>query len=186
MTSAGLKVTARSLQVLREAGLNGGFADGMRTAKLVRSSGGFAGVIEAAAARDANAIAITDERGDLPFAEVNGRVNALTRAWSARGIGPGDVIAMLCRDHRGLVTVLAAANKVGAQLLLMNTGFAKPQLADVAKREKVSVLVYDQEFTGLVDGIDEGVTRFVAEGSLQELIRSTSTAPVPPPVKPAA
>lgn len=184
VTTAGLKVTARSLQVLRDAGLSGGFADGMRTAKLVRSYGGFAGVIEAAAARDANAIAITDERGDLTFAEVNGRVNALTRAWSARGIGPGDVIAMLCRDHRGLVTVLAAANKVGAQLLLMNTGFAKPQLADVAAREKVSVLVHDEEFTGLVDGIDEGVTRFVAEGSLEELIRTASTAPVPPPAKP--
>ena len=102
----------------------------------------------------------------------------MTRAWSAQGIGPGDVIAMLCRDHRGLVTVLAAANKVGAQLLLMNTGFAKPQLADVATREKVSVLVYDEEFTGLVDGMDEGVIRFVAEGSLEELIRTASTAPV--------
>ncbi len=71
-------------------------------------------------------------------------------------------IAALCRDHRGLVTILAAAGKVGAQLLLMNTGFAKPQLADVATREKVNVLIYDEEFTDLVSAIDPGVRRFLA------------------------
>ncbi|MGH3564348.1 MAG: AMP-binding protein, partial [Mycobacterium sp.] len=140
-----LKVTARSIKVLRDAGLSGGPLDGIRSAMLVRKYGGFAGVVAAAAAKNASAIAITDEFGDLTFADLNGRVNALARAWTKQGIGVGDVIAMLCRDHRGLITVLAAANKIGAQLLLMNTGFAKPQLADVARREKVTVLVYDEE-----------------------------------------
>jgi fatty-acyl-CoA synthase len=189
-----MRVIARSIAVLRESGLSGGAADGIRQAKLVRQFGGFAAVIESAAARNPDAIAITDEIGDITFAQLNRRVNALTRAWNARGIGQGSVIAALCRDHRGLLTVLAATGKVGAQLLLMNTGFAKPQLADVAAREKVNVLVYDEEFTDLVSAIDADVRRFLAwtddrsttdiEGTLEGLIAATSTAPVAAPAKP--
>lgn len=189
-----LRVIARSIAVLRESGLSGGAADGIRQAKLVRQFGGFAAVIESAATRDPNAIAITDEWGDVTFAQLNDRVNALARAWNTRGIGAGSVIAALCRDHRGLVTVLAAAGKVGAQLLLMNTGFAKPQLADVAAREKVSVLIHDEEFADLISAIDPGVRRFLAwteerstadiEGSLEGLIAATSPAPVAAPAKP--
>lgn len=189
-----LRVVARSVAVLRESGLSGGAADGIRQAKLVRQFGGFAAVIESAATRDPDAIAITDEWGDVTFAELNDRVNALARAWNSRGIGASSVIAALCRDHRGLVTILAAAGKVGAQLLLMNTGFAKPQLADVADREKVNVLIYDEEFTDLVSAIDPGVRRFLAwtdersstdvEGSLEGLIAATSPAPVAAPAKP--
>ncbi|MGV0805180.1 AMP-binding protein [Mycolicibacterium setense] len=189
-----MRVIARSIAVLRESGLSGGAADGIRQAKLVRQFGGFAAVIESAATRDPNAIAITDEWGDVTFAQLNDRVNALARAWNTRGIGAGSVIAALCRDHRGLVTILAAAGKVGAQLLLMNTGFAKPQLADVAAREKVSVLIHDEEFADLVSAIDPGVRRFLAwteerstsdiEGSLEGLIAATSPAPVAAPAKP--
>ena len=63
-------MVARSVAVLRESGLSGGAADGIRQAKLVRQFGGFAAVIESAATRDPNAIAITDEWGDVTFAEL--------------------------------------------------------------------------------------------------------------------
>lgn len=189
-----VRVIARSIAVLRESGLSAGAADGIRQARLVRQFGGFAAVIESAAVRNPDAIAITDEIGDITFAQLNGRVNALARAWNSRGIGQGSVIAALCRDHRGLLTVLAATGKVGAQLLLMNTGFAKPQLADVAAREKVNVLVYDEEFTDLVSAIDPDVRRFLAwtddrsatdiEGTLEGLIAATSPAPVAAPARP--
>ncbi len=108
-------------------------------------------------------MAITDDAGDVTFAGLNRRVNALSRAWSQLGIGPGTVVAALCRDHRNLIAVIAAAKKVGAQLVLMNTGFAKPQLADVARREGVSVLVHDHEFTGLLDAVDPSVRRFLSD-----------------------
>lgn len=189
-----LKVAARSIKVLREAGLMGGVVDGIRSARLVRQYGPIPGLVEAAAATNTTAIAVTDEFGDLTFAELNGRVNALARAWTRERIGVGDVVAVLCRDHRGLLTVIAAAGKVGAQLLLMNTGFAKPQLTDVARRENVTVLVHDEEFTELLSDIEPNVRRLVfytsggsaedADDSLEGLIRSTSTAPVPAPRKP--
>jgi fatty-acyl-CoA synthase len=188
-----IAVTAHSLRVLRESGLSGSPLDGIRSARFVKKYGPFAAVIESAARRGGSAVAISDDAGDVTFADLNSRVNALTRAWSRLGIGPGTVVAALCRDHRNLITVVAAAGKVGAQLVLMNTGFAKPQLADVARREGVSVLVHDHEFTGLLDAVDPSVRRFLSDPwplpdvdavSLEQLIESTSDAAVPAPAKP--
>src|SRR5205085_1597835 len=134
-------------------------------------------------------IGLVDELGPLTFRELDLRSNALARAWGERGVQPGTVIAALCRDHRGLVTVMIAAGKVGARLLLMNTGFAKPQLTDVAARENVRVLVHDQEFTSLLSGIPDTVDRYLAWVDnpapehpipvLDELIASTDDRPLP-------
>ncbi|MER6898027.1 acyl-CoA synthetase, partial [Amycolatopsis sp. NPDC000740] len=155
--------------------------------------GPFAGANHIAARRDSTAVGIVDDLGPLTFKQLDDQSNALARAWSQRGLGPGSVIAALCRDHRGLVLTMAASGKLGARLLLMNTGFAKPQFADVAKREGVTALVYDQEFTGLLDAIDGDVDRYLAwvdqPGGheipvLAEIIASTDDRPLPAPVKP--
>jgi fatty-acyl-CoA synthase len=192
-TMQSIAETGQSIRVLRESGLSRGAVDGVRSFVLAKKYGPFAGLVESAARRCGSAVAITDYAGDVTFAELNWRVNALSRAWSQRGIGSGAVVAALCRDHRGLITVIAAANKVGAQLLLMNTGFAKPQLAEVVRREGVSVLVHDHEFVGLLDAVDPSISRFLSDPGpvavgeavgLEQLIQSTSGGPVPPPVKP--
>src|SRR5262249_22966443 len=113
--------------------------------------------------------------------------------WSRAGVGTDTVVAALCRDHRNLITVVAAAGKAGARLVLMNTGFAKPQLADVVRREGISVLVHDHEFTGLLDAVDGSVHRLLSDpwpnpdmaaDTLERLISSTSDATVEAPAKP--
>jgi hypothetical protein len=45
-----------------------------------------------------------------------------------------------------------AANRIGAHVLLLNTSFAGPALVEVAQREDVDAVVYDEEFTSTVDG----------------------------------
>ncbi|WP_249026958.1 acyl-CoA synthetase, partial [Amycolatopsis lexingtonensis] len=148
------------------------------------------------ARRDPTAVGIVDELGPLTYKQLDDQSNALARAWSERGIEAGQVVAVLCRDHRGLVLTMAAAGKLGVRLLLMNTGFAKPQLADVAEREGVTALVYDQEFTGLLDAMPAGVDRYLAWVDpdsdladrtvpvLSEIIASTDDRPWPAPAKP--
>ena len=44
-------------------------------------------------------------------------------------------VGILCRNHRGIVEALTATARVGADALLLNTGFSAPQLADVLARE---------------------------------------------------
>ncbi|MEU3275057.1 acyl-CoA synthetase [Saccharomonospora sp. NPDC006951] len=187
--------TARSIEVLWRAGLVPfpRLDEGIRSLLLTRRHGPLAGAVRIAARRDPAATGIVDERGPLTFAQLDKQSNALARAWSERGIGSRTPIAVLCRDHRGLVLTMLAAGKLGAPLLLLNTGFAKPQLTDVAAREKVEVLVYDDEFTDLLSGI-EGAERYLAwtEGDLaaretpllDELIASSDDRPPSTPERP--
>ena len=59
-------------------------------------------------------------------------------------------VAILCRNHRGFVDALIASSRLGAGALLLNTGFSGPQLADVMEREGARVILYDEEFAGVV------------------------------------
>jgi acyl-CoA synthetase (AMP-forming)/AMP-acid ligase II len=105
---------------------------------------------------------LIDERGSLSFERVHRRTNALAHAFAEMGIGYGDGIGIMCRNHRGFVDTTLAAAKLGASALYLNTMFAGPQLVEVMQREGPKALVYDEEFAGLLDGVEEGVARIVA------------------------
>jgi acyl-CoA synthetase (AMP-forming)/AMP-acid ligase II len=105
---------------------------------------------------------VIDERGSLSFEQAQRRTNALAHAFAEMGIGYGDGIGIMCRNHRGFIEATVAAAKLGASALYLNTMFAGPQLIEVMRREAPKALVYDEEFAGLLDGVDESVERVVA------------------------
>jgi acyl-CoA synthetase (AMP-forming)/AMP-acid ligase II len=135
---------------------------------------------------------LIDERGSLSFERVHRRSNALAHAFAAMGIGPGDGIGIMCRNHRGFIEATLAAAKLGASALYLNTMFAGPQLVEVTRREAPKALVYDEEFAGLLDGVDETVARIVAwtdgapeQPTLDSLIAANADSDhKPPPDKP--
>jgi acyl-CoA synthetase (AMP-forming)/AMP-acid ligase II len=146
------------------------------------------------AVRRPDKVGIVDELGTLTFREIHERTNALANAWSDLGIGEGDGIAILCRNHRGFVDATVAASKLGANALYLNTMFAGPQITDVCKREKPKVIVYDQEFAGLVEEAGKRRKRFVAwfdgedgppatDPLLEDLIAQGDTADLVPPAE---
>jgi acyl-CoA synthetase (AMP-forming)/AMP-acid ligase II len=94
---------------------------------------------------------VADERGELTFAEVDRRTNALARALQGLGAKEGDSVALMARNHRGFVEATVAAAKLGADLIFLNTAFAGPQLVDVLEREDPSVVIHDEEFTGMLE-----------------------------------
>jgi fatty-acyl-CoA synthase len=136
---------------------------------------------------------LIDERGSLSFERVHRRTNALAHAFAEMGIGPGDGIGIMCRNHRGFIETTLAAAKVGASALYLNTMFAGPQLVEVMRREGPKALVYDEEFAGLLDGVDEGLARVVAWSdaapagqTLGELIAGNPDGDLkPPPDRPS-
>ncbi|MFC8047404.1 acyl-CoA synthetase [Nocardia sp. NPDC057353] len=166
-----------------------------RSAINVLKFGPFAGVVMHAAQTRPDAAAIVDELGEITFGELDRRANALARGFTEFGIGPGDVIAVLARDHRGMVLSLLAAGKLGVRAVLMNTGFAKPQFADVAEREKVKAVLHDSEFLDLMSVIPDGIPHVLtwvdekdgadpAIPTLDSLIAGRDTTPFPAPEKP--
>jgi acyl-CoA synthetase (AMP-forming)/AMP-acid ligase II len=131
---------------------------------------------------------LIDERGSLSFERVHRRTNALAHAFAGMGIGPGDGVGIMCRNHRGFIEATLAAAKLGASALYLNTMFAGPQLVEVTRREEPKALVYDEEFAGLLDGVDGGIARIVAwsdgdvEGpSLDSLIAANGDSDHKPP-----
>jgi acyl-CoA synthetase (AMP-forming)/AMP-acid ligase II len=104
-----------------------------------------------AAARCPNRPGLIDEIGTLTWQQLENRADALANALQALPSGEPSVIGIMCRNHRGFISALVAANKIGADVLLLNTSFAGPALADVVVREHVDVLIYDDEFTTAVD-----------------------------------
>ena len=117
--------------------------------------------IATAAIHHPHEIAIIDERGSLSFERLHRRTNALAHSFAAMGIGHGDGVGIMCRNHRGFVEATLAAAKLGASALYLNTMFAGPQLVEVTRREGPKALVYDEEFAGLLEGVDDSVARIV-------------------------
>jgi acyl-CoA synthetase (AMP-forming)/AMP-acid ligase II len=103
------------------------------------------------AQRCPNRPALIDELGTLTFRELDQRGDALASALQALPGGTPKVVAIMCRNHRGFVEALVAANRIGADVLLLNTSFAGPALAEVVNREGADTVIYDEEFTDSVD-----------------------------------
>ncbi len=95
--------------------------------------------------------AVIDELGVLTYRELDTRANAVAAALQQLPAGAPRMVAIMCRNHRGFIDALAAADRIGADVLLLNTSFAAPAIAQVVERERPDVLVYDQEFTAAVD-----------------------------------
>src|SRR5215216_1500755 len=106
--------------------------------------------------------AIVDEAGALTWLETHRRSNSLARALRDEGVGLGDGVAIMCRNHRYFIEATMACAKLGAVALYLNTAFAGPQLSDVIEREKPAALIYDQEFTDLLSDASKGLRRLVA------------------------
>ena len=95
--------------------------------------------------------ALIDELGSLTYRQLDERAGALAAALQGLPEGTPEVVAIMCRNHRGFVEALIAANRIGADVLLLNTSFAGPALADVVNREGADVVIFDEEFTESVD-----------------------------------
>jgi acyl-CoA synthetase (AMP-forming)/AMP-acid ligase II len=123
---------------------------------LARWGTGLAGTSISAAARDPRRAALIDDGGVLSYADLDVRTNRL-----AHGLGGRPKVALLCRNHRGLVESLIACSKLGADTVLLNTRLATAQQVSVLSEERVDVLIADAEFEELL---------LAAPGPLRKLI----------------
>ena len=123
-------------------------------AAMARENMGITSGFAAAAQRCPDRPGLIDELGALTFRELDGRADALAFALQALPDGQPDVVAIMARNHRGFVEALIAANRIGAEVLLLNTSFAGPAMAEVITREGTGrsvAVIYDEEFTATVD-----------------------------------
>lgn len=197
MTLAHALETIKALGVLRARGISDPKKplELLRTMKESRILGPQATLIRHSARVTPDAPALADDAGTLTYRQLDENSTAIARGLLEAGLTEGMVIGVLARDHRGLILAMAAAGKIGVRVALMNTGFAKAQFAEVCIREKVTAVLHDSEFLGLLDAlpaalpryltwVDEGTTLPAGARTFDDLIASHSAEPLPAPTKP--
>jgi hypothetical protein len=157
-----------------------------RMGVAVLRSGMLGGLTTVAALRYRDGAAIIDEIGTVTFQELDERSTALANAWRARGLRDGEGVAILARNHRGFHYAVFAAAKCGARIILLNTDFAGPQLREVVGRESADLLVFDDEYSGILGDLTPPRGRYrawvdkPAVDTLDNLIAGGSRTPPPP------
>lgn len=115
--------------------------------------------VSANAVRHPDTAMLIDEAGTLTWRDVDRRTDALAVALRDRGVKSGDGVGLMARNGRGFVEGAIAIAKVGADVLLLNTAFAGPQLATVCEREAAVALIHDEEFDVALDAAAAGRIR---------------------------
>ncbi|MBO9523723.1 MAG: AMP-binding protein [Nocardioidaceae bacterium] len=184
---------ARSLAILARAGAVG-VGSPAKVAEMLRTLGtfgAFGAAVHLAAIRHGGNIAITDDRGDLTYAEFDAQINQLAHALLDLGLKPGDGVGILCRNHRAPMIVGFAASRAGLRSLWLNTSFSARQAREVCEREGVDLLVHDDEFSEALAEVQPRFGKFSvdvtgagAPDALDELIAGGSPEMPSAPEKP--
>lgn len=104
-----------------------------------------------AAARYPERTAVHDDDEALTYAELYSRTRRLAAALKYRhGLGPGQKVALCCRNHKGLLTALFACAYTGADLFLINTEIAPEKLGALAGKHAFNLMIYDCELKPLI------------------------------------
>ena len=165
------------------------FLEAVRAARTLGM--GAAGGCAISAARDPDGLAVIDERGSLTFAELNARAARIAAGLRAEhGVGPSRSLAVMCRNHRGFVEAMLTASRLGADLLLLNTDFPGPQLAQALGPHTLGAVVHDEEFAPVLHAAGYDGERVLAwhdeaagAATLDALAASNAASP-PAPASP--
>ncbi|MCW3014645.1 MAG: putative fatty-acid-CoA synthetase FadD [Solirubrobacterales bacterium] len=187
-----VSLEVRSLAALARAGAVGVQSPDklLATVNAMRRFGPFGAAPKIAAWRHGPYPAIADEWGEITFDELEEQVNRLTNAWQAQGLGVGATIGILCRNHRAPLIASFAASRLGANAVWLNTAFSARQVKEVAEREGVDFLVYDEGFAEMVAEITPArgkiacATDDPADDAFRKLVAGGDPTPTAAPAKP--
>ena len=157
--------------------------------QAMRDYGPVGAAVSVAALRHGTRTALIDELGTVTYSDLDTRSNAVANAWRKQGLRAGDTVAILARNHRGLLEALFGAAKSGARIVLLNTDFGAVQIREVLGREGADLLVHDAEYGDAVAALDLRLgcvlswTDQVHDSSLDSLIGGTDSSPPPAPAQ---
>ncbi len=93
----------------------------------------------------------------ITFAEHHARVGRLVQALRARGLGPGDRIAMLSRNSLECLDVFGAAEQGGLELAPLNFRLTSAELETILDQIQPRVLFLQSRFADVAAGFSDGL-----------------------------
>jgi acyl-CoA synthetase (AMP-forming)/AMP-acid ligase II len=152
-----------------------------------------AGGLGAAAARSPHNIASVDRYGTATYADMAERTACIASGLAAGGFTGDSKFAVLARNHSAMVECMVAASKLGADLVLLNTGLAARAIDEIVKRNPVDAIFVDGDLEPQVRYLPAEVPRISTHPnsvvpqrrSIDDLISAGAGAePVAPPKQP--
>ncbi len=120
---------------------------------LQRWGYGIAGELRAAAAVSGSRVALIDERGAHTYSEAVDLGDRLARVLRSRGLPAGARVGLLAPNGVEFVLALYAANLLGIDLVLLNTGLTGERITQIADRDDLQTVLHDGELAHLVGGV---------------------------------
>jgi len=157
------------------------------TASALRWGPTIAAPVASTALATPDRTAIVDDRGSVSYSELDRRTTDLANGLHRLGARRGEHLGLACRNHRDFVELTVAAAKAGLGVVHLNTSFAAPQMAEVARREDIAVLAIDaalshllpDDFRGPVIVADsDSTTDDPAHHTLESVRRPTGLRPL--------
>ncbi|MGW4098569.1 AMP-binding protein [Mycobacterium sp. NPDC004974] len=152
-----------------------------------------AGGLTAAAVRSPRTTASIDGDGTSTYADVAERTTRLASGLAVIGFTSDSTFAVLARNHSAMVECMVASSKLGADLVLLNTGLAARAIEEIINRHGVDAIFVDGDFESEVRYVSADIPRISIHAnsatrhrrSLDDLISTgTGAAPVAPPKQP--
>jgi acyl-CoA synthetase (AMP-forming)/AMP-acid ligase II len=109
--------------------------------------------------------AIADELGRLTFTEVDQRTTRLANGLAKHGVRQGRRVAVMCRNHAGMVEAIVACGKLGASVLLLNTALSANQVRDTVMTHRPAAILADEEFMTLMHYLPSSLPRVLTWGN---------------------
>ena len=190
--AVGRHILGRPGSTLRTAGRLGVFdplLGASRVAGLRRWGPGLGALVAAAARRYPRRVAVIDETGSTTYRQLDGRTASIAAGLVDR-IGSIDAdthgpvaVGILARNHRGFLEAQIGIERAGLDMVLLSTALPAAGLAAVAERERLALVVADEELMAVVSGAGYGDRAMAADGigpaTLDEMASSQRTVPAP-------
>lgn len=106
----------------------------------------FAAVLDHNTARDPDKVVIRAGDRTITNTELLGRVNALAAGLRARGIGRGDIVALLMYNHPEFLEAVFAVNRLGAAFLPLNYRLSPVEWQYILDHAGATAIITEQEF----------------------------------------
>ena len=115
-----------------------------------REGGNPAALLRARAWLHGDQLAVADDARRLTYAELARDVRRLAAGLARdHGVRAGVRVAFLCRDSVAMAVALFAAARLGADVVLLNPDWRPAQVAALAERQPIDLLVHDEALTDL-------------------------------------
>ncbi len=105
-------------------------------------------LLDQMAGRFADRTAVVTEDRRLTYAELVDEVDRASRALLARGVGPGDRVAVWLPNRVEIIVALLASQRIGAAVVPLNTRYRGPEARAVVERSRASALFLAGGFLG--------------------------------------